>query len=205
MEDLSSVPDEIVVERVLNGDVQAFEILVVRYQGFVASILSRHIPYQDVEDVAQDVFLAAFSSLDKIKNPELFGSWLRKIAVRSCVNYWRAIGKRKELVISDLGEDHVNVLERMLRLSQTYNDEKDVAVDEMEKLQEVLQWALGNLNPTDRMVVELVYFEDMKHGEVAELLGSTQGGVKIRLFRARMKLRAMIERELKRRGHGQKN
>lgn len=207
MEDLSSIPDELVIEKVLKGDIQAFEIIVMRYQGDVARILSRHIPLQDVEDVAQDVFLTAFSSLGKIRNPASFRSWLNRIAIRSCVNYWRTKARLRELLTSDLGDEHINVLERILRLAQkcNYGDSSDITDEETEKLHEVLQWALGHLNHTDRIVVELVYFENLSHAEVAEMLGSTQGGIKIRLFRARRKLRAMIERELKRRGHGQKN
>ncbi len=61
-------------------------------------------------------------------------------------------------------------------------------------------WAMGHLGPLDRMVVELAYFEDRSHGEVAALLGMTVGSVKIRLFRARRKLRRVIEGEMRRQG-----
>jgi DNA-directed RNA polymerase specialized sigma24 family protein len=54
------------------------------------------------------------------------------------------------------------------------------------------------------MVVELAYFENRTHGEIAEMIGATRGGVKIRLFRARRKLRVIIEKEMRKRGYGQK-
>lgn len=204
MEDFSSLSDEMAIREVLDGNVEAFEILVMRYQGLVARILSRHIPFQDVEDVAQEVFLIALSKLGKLKKPGAFGSWLVRITIRSCVNYWREKSKGKEQLFSEIGDDHVDILDRTLSRTQNQN-RYDLSEEEMEKLEKVLWWSLSKLNPVDRMVVELVYFENLSHKEVAEIMGCTQGGVKIRIFRARRKLRKIIERKLKELDHGQKN
>jgi len=199
MDDFSSVLDELVIESVLAGDVQAFEVLVVKYREHVARILSRHIPYQDVEDVAQEVFLSAFSGLGKIKDPKSFSSWLSRIAVRTCVNYWRAKSRQKEQVFSEIEDEHVDILERKLVDIGNNSDDDEISEYEMKRLQELLQWAMGQLNPVDRMVVELVYFENRTHSEVAKMIGATRGGVKIRLFRARKKLKAIIEKEMRKR------
>ncbi|MEJ5299654.1 MAG: sigma-70 family RNA polymerase sigma factor [Thermodesulforhabdaceae bacterium] len=204
MNDFSSISDELVIESVLAGDIQAFEILVLKYRDHVARILSRHVPYQDVEDVAQEVFISAFSNIPKIKDPQAFSSWLSRIAVRACVNYWRQKSKQKEQILSELGDEHADLLERKLVGAANNSDDEDISEEEFKRLQELLQWAMGRLNPVDRMVVELVYFENRSHSEVADLIGATRGGVKIRLFRARRKLRSMIDKELRKRGHGQK-
>jgi len=204
MGDFSSISDELAIESVLAGDVQAFEILVMKYRDHVARILSRHIPYQDVEDVAQEVFLSAFSGLGKIKDPKAFQSWLSRIAVRTCVNYWRVKSRQKEQLLSEIGDEHVDILERKLVSVGNSPDDEEISEEEMKKLQELLQWAMGQLNPVDRMVVELAYFENRSHGEIAEMIGATRGGVKIRLFRARRKLRVIIEKEMRKRGYGQK-
>lgn len=197
MEDLSSISDEVAVRRVLDGDIGAFEILILRYQGTVARILSRHIPLQDVEDVAQEVFLDALSNLGKLKDPKAFGGWIVRITTRSCVSYWREKTKRKEQMFSEIGDDHIDILERTLLGVQDPN-QYDYSEEEKRKLEEVLWWALSQLNPMDRMVVELIYFENRSHKEVAEMTGCTQGGIKIRIFRARRKLRTIIKRKLKR-------
>ncbi len=108
------IPDGLIVARVLEGDVGAFEELVKRYQGQVAHILSRHIPSQDVEDVAQEVFTSAFCALGKLRQPDSFGPWLRRITYRGCVNYWRDKKRRKEEALSELSEEHCKLLDASL-------------------------------------------------------------------------------------------
>ncbi|MCX7823914.1 MAG: sigma-70 family RNA polymerase sigma factor [Syntrophobacterales bacterium] len=203
MEDLSSISDEMAIKRVLEGDIQAFEVLVMRHQGTVARILSRHVPSQDVEDIAQEVFLSALLNLNKLKDPRAFGSWITKIATRSCVNYWRSKLRRKEELFSELKDEQFDLLERSLFGKGDLAD--DITKEEIERLEEILWWALSHLSPMDRIVIELIYFENLGHMEVAEMTGCTKGGVKIRAFRARRKLRKIVEQELKRRSHEQKD
>ncbi len=86
--------DQMLVERVQKGDQKAFNLLVVRYQHKVASLLSRYIPQGDVPDVAQETFIKAYRALASFRGDSAFYTWLYRIAVNTAKNYLTAQGRR---------------------------------------------------------------------------------------------------------------
>ena len=81
--------DAEIITRVIEADVNAFEILLKRYQAHVLSIVKRHVPPGQVEETAQEVFIRAYQGLSGIQDKNRFKQWVSAIAVRTCYDFWR--------------------------------------------------------------------------------------------------------------------
>jgi RNA polymerase sigma-70 factor (ECF subfamily) len=183
--------DQEIIGRVLGGETDEFEKLVTRYGEHVFRIVGRRVPRDDVPEVAQDVFVRAFTSLGRFEGRSPFEHWLSKIAVRAALDYWRARYRSREAPMSALTEDHREWLEKSLA------DESDSSFETAESrllARDLMMSALAELSPPDRAVIELVHLEERPVAEAARILGWTTVNVKVRAHRARKRLRAVIER-----------
>jgi len=181
--------DADIIRRVLEGDVDVFEQLMVRYRDPVLRIVKRHVPQCEVEEVAHVAFIRAYRSLSTFRKSGRFKQWISAIAVRTCHDYWRKVYRSREVPMSSLGERQQNFLEQALSdRSRTSFDEKAVR----KEAEEILKWGLDRLSPGDRMVLELVYLEGLSTREAAELLGWSTANVKVRSFRARKKMQRLL-------------
>lgn len=185
------ISDEAVVEQVLRGDVNAFEILLKRYEGLVLTIAKRHLPYEHVEEAVQDAFIRAYKSLHLYVHKKGFKYWLSAIAVRTCYDFWRKYYRSREVTLSSLSESQQDWVEKVAGENSTRNHEE---LSRREEAREVLDWALSQLSAEDRMVLELVYLEGLSVKEAADLLGWTTVNVKVRAFRSRKKLAKLLEK-----------
>jgi len=186
----SSKPsDAEIVRRVIEGEINAFESLLLRYKDHVLEVVKKHVPYNEVEETAHDVFVRAYQSLSTFKGRSSFKQWLSTIAVRACYDFWRKRYRSRELPMSSLTEEHQEWLENVVsnRSGQSFDDRNS-----QEKARELLDWALDRLSPEDRMVLELVYLEGLSGKEAADLLGWSVANVKVRSLRARRKLRNLV-------------
>lgn len=185
--------DADIIRDVLNGNVNAFAGLLLRYQDDVARIVRKHVPYQEVAETAHEVFVRAYQALPTCKQPDEFKAWLTAIAVRTCYDFWRNRYRRREIEFSGLSEAQQHWLERMTtaQAGQSFQAESG-----QQEAKAVLESALNSLSAEDRMVVELVYLEGITGKEAARLLGWSVANVKIRLYRARQKLRKLLQRSL---------
>jgi RNA polymerase sigma-70 factor (ECF subfamily) len=186
----SSEPSDIeIVRRIIKGDVNAFEHLMTKYGEVVSIIVKRHVPYDRVEEVVQDVFVRAFQSLPTFKKKNRFKQWLSTIAVRTCYDFWRKVYRSRELPISSLTERHKDCVAQMVA-EQSNRSFSEHAFQK--ETREILDWALDRLSAEDRMVLELVYLEGLSVKEVAGLLGWSVANVKIRSFRSRKRLQGLL-------------
>ncbi len=186
----SSEPsDGEIVYRVIEGDINAFESLLVRYKGHVLEVVKKHVPYDEVEETAHNVFVRAYLSLRTFEERSSFQHWLSAIAVRACYDFWRKRYRSREMPMSSLSEEHQEWLEKVAsnRSRQSFDDK-----DSQKKARELLDWALDRLSPEDRLVLELVYLEGLSGREAADLLGWSVANVKVRSLRARRKLRNLL-------------
>jgi RNA polymerase sigma-70 factor (ECF subfamily) len=186
----SKPSDEEVVRQVLEGNVNAFEVLLKRYRVQVMRIVGRHVPHQDAEETAQEAFVRAYTSLPTFEGRGGFGQWLSSIAVRTCHDYWRKAYRSRELPMSTLTEKHREWLEDVLSGESEQSRREE---DTRSEAAEFLDRALENLRAEDRMVLELVYLEGLSVKEAAELLGWTAVNVKVRSFRSRRKLEKLLK------------
>lgn len=182
--------DSEVVRRVLAGNANDFEPLIKKYQSHVLRVVSGKIPREAELEVGQDTFVRAFTSLHSFDTSRSFKHWLTGIAVRACCDYWRGLKWRREVPQSSLSEAEQYWLE-----SRAVGDDAregiSAEVRQMEARQ-VLNWALDQLHPKDRLALILTHIEGRTLAEAADVLGWSQTNVKVRSFRARKKMRAVI-------------
>jgi RNA polymerase sigma-70 factor, ECF subfamily len=180
-----------IIGRVIAGDGNAFTELVDRYGRLALSTVRKHVPPDHVEDTLQEVFLRVYRSLPSFGHQSGFGPWLSVIAVRTCYDFWREKYKSRELTMSSLSEEQEAWLTSSLLLD---SEERVRERGRQKEAGEILSRLLNSISAGDRIVMELVYLEEHSLKEASDLLGWSVANVKVRLFRARRKLRKMLER-----------
>ncbi len=181
--------DARVLRAIRAGDVDAYAVLMAKYQGRVSGIVSGHAPRDHVDELTHEVFVRAYRSLGGYRGESPFGHWLAKVAVRTCHDYWRTEYRRRERPESDLSDECRAFAEEVAARETGEAAEESASRREA---RELLAWALDRLSATDRMVVTLTHLEERPVAEAAELLGISVPNVKVRAFRARKKLRELL-------------
>ena len=179
------------ISRVLTGDVDAYEAIVRHYQNMVAKIANRHVPRHAVEEICQDTFIRAYKSLATFRGKEAFSHWLAKITTRACHDHWRTVYKNREDTLTSINRGTEEWVERTLDAHSQREFEEQTHKDEAK---ETLNMALDHLSPQDRMVITLTHREGHSVHEAADLLGWSTANVKVRAFRARKKLKNILEK-----------
>ena len=178
------------VQRVLDGETEAFAAIVNAHQKLIAADLSRRLPAQDVQEVAQDTFVRAFRSLPSFRREAPFRIWILRIARHAAMDFWRKQYRRRDRVFSDLDESAMMNVEES---HQTQVAEQAADEEARESARERLEAALLRLSPDDRAVITLVELEERSMEDAALRLGCGLSAVKVRAFRARRRLRAILE------------
>jgi len=182
-----------VIQQIRGGDVDAFAILLQRHREHVFRIVAGHVPADQVEEVAHDVFVQAYQSLDGYRPQHPFPHWLARIAVRRCHDYWRRHYRHAKRTVHSLADDAQGWFDAVA--SELAHDRHSRGEARL-AARETLAWALDHLSPEDRMAVTLVHLEERSVATAADLLGWSVANVKVRLFRARHKLRTLIHSQL---------
>ena len=185
--------DEDIIPRILAGEVELFEELITRYKHHVGRIVAGHVRRDMVEEVAHEAFVRAYVSLSTYSFQVPFEHWLARIALRSCYDAWRTVASRKEVSLGGLGDEHQQSAERLLAAESA--ERFDELIRQRETA-ELLQAALAQLSPENRMVVTLVHLEGHSVREAAKRLGWSVINVKVRAHRARRQLRTVLEKLL---------
>jgi len=189
--DTDRFEDVEIVDRVMNGDINAFAHLMTRHKENVIKIVARHLPHQQVEETVQDVFVRAYQSLPTLKRKDGFKQWLATIARRTCHDFWRTRYRTQELPMSSLTDHHRSWLAQVIA---TESGEALFTKGRQKEAGELLDWGLAQLSADERMILELVHLEGLPGKEVARQLGLSVASVKVRAFRARHKLKKLLNR-----------
>src|SRR5712692_1395371 len=185
----ASVTADTVDERQLvrlaqKGEKAAFETLVHRHQHRVFAVARGILKRQeDVEDVAQQVFVKAYFSLKRFDQRAAFSTWLYKITVNECWDLLRKKKVRPLLYESDLSEEQVQQFSAAERLDSGAQDVSDKL-----QAQQQVENLLQGLDERDRMMLILKEVEGFAIEEIAEILDLNPNTVKVRLFRARRRI-----------------
>ena len=175
-----------------SGNEAAFEDLVRRHQqrvfALVNGILRRP---DDVEDVAQQVFLKAYLGIKKFDQRAAFSTWLYKIAVNECWDYLRKKKVRPLVYEADLSEEQVSRLDGIVSANRPPEGPNDRA-----EARELLERMLDTLPEQDRQLLLLKEVEGFSVQELAEILKLNVNTVKVRLFRARGRIMDLYRRRL---------
>lgn len=172
--------DQMLVEKVQLGDQKAFNLLVIRYQHKVASLISRYVPQGDVPDVAQEAFIKAYRAIGSFRGDSAFYTWLYRIAVNTAKNYLVAQGRRPPS--NDLDASDVENFETSNALKEISNPENLMLSEELRR---VVFQTIESLPEDLRVAITLREFDGLSYEEIAVIMDCPVGTVRSRIFRAR--------------------
>lgn len=176
------------INRVRQRDEDAARKLTEHLYPVVIKIVRSHLPRRtDEQDLAQDVFLKVFSRLEQYHGEVPLSHWVSRIAVTTCLDRLRAQMRRPEWRMADLGEVEAETLQATLKIEGEPHPAQSLAA------RELVAKMLDRLKPEDRLVITLLDLEDRSVAEIQELTGWGKSSVKVRAFRARRKMRKLIE------------
>ncbi len=179
--------DNYYIDKVLNGDVNAYASLVDKHKNMIFTIALKIVRNrEDAEEIAQDVFVKVYQSLVTFKKESKFSTWLYRIVYNAAISKTR----KKNLettninydIVESYSEDEINV-----NLNRLDDDEQ----------KKIINTVLKKLNPEDYLLVTLYYFEEKSVDEISEIANISQSNVKVKLFRTRKKLYGEIQRLIK--------
>ncbi len=170
--------DEVLIRRVLAGDESAYPLVIERYQNLVWSLLNRMVANaDDREELAQDIFLKAYFKLKQFRFESKFSTWLYTIAYRAALSFMR-----KAVLPTEPLEQQTEAMEEAFVLEDFIAGEQ-------------LKHAMDRLAIEDRTVLTLYHLHGCSIEEIGTIMTKPGGTVKNQLFRARRKLKAMLEQE----------
>ena len=176
------VNDVDLIQRVLDGDQDAFSTLVNKYQKSVHALVWRKIgDFHIAEELTQDVFLKAYKRLSTLKRPAHFPGWLYVIATRHCVSWLR----KKQVPIRSLDAMSTDELEEACYAQYEVTRNETTAI---EGRRELVKRLLKKLPESERTVVTLYYLAEMSGAEISQFLGVSPNTIRSRLHRARQRL-----------------
>lgn len=181
--------DQLLVERVQQGDKRAFDLLVLKYQHKIFGLISRYIRDADeVQDVAQEAFIKAYRALPKFRGDSAFYTWLYRIAINTAKNYLVARSRRPPS--TDVDVEDAEYYETGSSLKDIESPENALYGAE---LKQVVEDAIQALPEDLRTAVTLREFEGLSYEDIADIMDCPVGTVRSRIFRAR----EAIERQVK--------
>lgn len=179
--------DKELVERTLSGDKNAFEMLVTKYQGIVYSLTFHKLGnFADAEDVTQEAFLKAYTSLPTLQDKRKFAPWLRTITQNLC-KMWLRSRKQKHLSFEITFSEEIPIdifaIEQPLTPEESY---------EARVTRESVMEAINSLPEKNRLMITLFYLDGRSYQDIAQFLGLSTTAVQSQLQRARKQLKARL-------------
>lgn len=173
--------DQQLVERVLQGNKNAFNLLVLRYQHRVAALIGRfiHDP-QEAEDVCQEAFIKAYRALPLFRGDSAFYTWLYRIAVNTAKNYLVSRNRRPPASDVDVNDAEVSDIGTLLR---DIDDPEGSLLTE--KLKQAINEAIEELPEDLKTAFTLREFSGLSYEDITEVMDCPVGTVRSRIFRAR--------------------
>jgi RNA polymerase sigma-70 factor (ECF subfamily) len=171
------------IQKAQKGDDAAFNQVVVAYRKRILGTIARLIGRpEDVEDVAQEVFLRLYYSLDQLRTPEVFEPWLYRLTVNASYDYLRKQRRRNEARMSDLSEQQVMMADAAAggKVSGEEQHRKQV--------KELVDSLLQSVSEQDRILLTLKEVEGLSLKELEKIYSVNENALKVRLFRARQRV-----------------
>jgi RNA polymerase sigma factor (sigma-70 family) len=181
----TGMTDTEIISRVLGGDQQGFAALVERYQNYVFTLVLRFTDNrEDAEEISQDIFVKAYRCLADFRGDSKFSTWLYTIVRTSCISFLR---KRKPETIS---------LDNERIFLQTEGRESSFKANLVEgkSRRSMVNEAVRMLAPDDAQILTLFYQAEQSLEEIGKILRTEPNTVKVRLHRARQRLKEKMEK-----------
>jgi len=171
------------IRKAQGGDQAAFTAIVGAYRRRIMGTITRFIGRpEDVEDVAQEVFVRLYYSLDQLRTPEVFEPWLYRLTVNAALDYLRRRKRRNESRMADLSEQQV-LLADADASGRRSEDDKQKA-----KTREFVDELLSSISEEDRILLTLKEVEGLSLKELEKVYHVNENALKVRLFRARQRV-----------------
>ena len=194
--DAVSDQEAALIERAQGGDPAAFDELVIRHQRMVFAVVLRMLGDEhEAKDVAQDVFVRAYQSIQGFRREAKLSTWLMSISMNLCRNRRRWWARRRRFIVASL-DDPIDTEESAVGQMVADPAPSPAKRAEQRELQRQLTGALQLLSESERSIVILRDIQGYAYEEIAEALHCHVGTVKSRLSRARLKLRALLDGKL---------
>lgn len=173
------------VQETLADNTRAFDNIVLKYQDQVYTLIFRMIGNRaDAEDLAQNVFVNAFSNLRKFRKESSFWTWLYSIAINQIRNYWRS--KKHKFVYAESDIRRLTEAKRIFLIENcSAEGDGDVGPEETERIVDTL---ISVLPPLQKEIFVLYYVFGHSCEEISEVLDTSPANIKIHLFRGRKRL-----------------
>lgn len=194
--EIDNEADRNLITRCQSGDESAFESLVSKYQRELFHLVSWNVgSAAEAEDIVQDILCKVYFSLSKFDNDRPFFPWLRRVAINQCYDELRKVRRRKILKFTELNDQDTRILERLMAVPQA---DAAPSLSNGEELRLLMQRILDGLPEKQRMAIVLRDFRQVPYEEMADILRCSKQAVRLKVFRARARLRTLITRALRR-------
>ena len=183
---MQTVPSDLeVIDQVLKGNQQKYELLVKKYQAFAFTIALRYTKNrEDAEELAQSAFIKAYLNLRDYRGDAKFSTWLYTIVSSLCLSFLR----KKKLEVHSLDQEYV-----FERADAQESSLKADYIEQRSKLQ-LLNRAMELLHPDDAKLLTLFYKAEQSLEEIAKILHIEPNNAKVKLHRARQRLKETMEK-----------
>ena len=180
------IPDEIYVQKTIEGDPEAFNELVQRHHARIYGLAYRMLGNpDDASDATQEAFLEAYKSIQSFQFQSKFLTWMYRVGINVCQQYKRRSDSRQRALTSYTKD----IEERDAQYTSEYPDRVLLKTER----DQLIQQAINQLPSKQRMVITLFYMQQMKYREIAELLDCSEGTVASRLNTAVRNLKSKLE------------
>ncbi|PIA82247.1 RNA polymerase [Gaetbulibacter sp. 4G1] len=178
--------DQYYINQIIDGDTNAFSVLVDRYKDLVFTLALRMLKNrEEAEEVSQDTFIKTYKSLHKFKGDSKFSTWIYRVAYNTCLDRLKKNKKHfNDVAIDEFAEHQIKTI--------------DNALDKMEQEEhnQAIKDSLTLLPNDDSFLLTLYYFEERSLEEISKIIGIKANNVKVKIFRSRKKLATILKHRL---------
>ncbi len=192
-DDASNIDENNLISRIVNGETGLYTVIVERYRPMVFRTCMGYVhDHEEAQDLAQDIFINAYTSLKMFRNDSSFSTWLYRIAVNACLN---AVRKNRRYLHGGIFAGLFSGLsvtrpDNIRELTDTDDPETIIIRNEHRQW---LQDMVDSLPESQRTAFILSKYDELSQKEIAEIMETTEGAVEALLQRAKMNLRKKIK------------
>lgn len=183
---MSTGTDQFYIDKIIDGDTKVFTVLVDRYKNMVFTLALQMLKNrEEAEEVSQDTFVKIYKYLNKFKGDSKFSTWVYRITYNSCLDRIKTYKRQYDTVgIDEFTENQVRTLETAFDIMDRADRQRSV------------KECLRRLPPADSALITLFYYEELSLGEISKIINLDPNNIKVKLFRARKRLAAILKERL---------